>query len=79
MSINTPGNETARLFIELATATGEYPQITAIRADDPIFGIEGFARRHRLPDLFLQPTEVVTVDMRFSDVLWQVVQRLFGG
>ncbi|VVN48382.1 hypothetical protein PS662_06105 [Pseudomonas fluorescens] len=70
--------ERLALFIELAAAAGLYPQVTAIRAQHPVLGVEGLAGGHGLIDLFLDPVAVVRVNPRFGEFGWQVAEVAFG-
>ncbi|MCY1431992.1 hypothetical protein D9M71_479740 [compost metagenome] len=80
MDVDQHAGETKRLalLIELATTTGEYPEVAAIRAPDPVFDVVGLARLHRQSDSFLNPTAVIRMDPAFSDFLRQVLQVLPG-
>ncbi|MNT22986.1 hypothetical protein D3C72_1583920 [compost metagenome] len=64
------------LLVELATATGKYPEVTAIGTQDAVFGVERLPGFNRMPDLFLNPVEVIDMNARLGDFMRQIPQIL---
>jgi len=78
MDVDQYPGETERpaLFIELATAAGQHPQMAAIGAQHTVFSVVRFAGTYRIFDALLHPGAVIGVNVRFGNVLRQVGQVL---